>query len=109
MLKHCFSFLLSILLFARVASAAPVAGSFTVSSSSQGVAIFSLGTGGYINSNGAICIARLDDCTQLTGCWGIPLAADTAVYLDWRTDKEGQYCGILKSGSTPVTGGYNLW
>ena len=93
-----------------LADPTPTVGSFTISSSSVGSRVVdSFGNGVYINANGSICIARLDDCTQLTQCAGIPLAADAAVSLNYRTDPTGQWCGILKSGSTPVTGGWNKW
>ena len=89
----------------------PYVQSFTVSSSSVGSEIFAgFSNGAYVSASGSIGIARLNNCSQLTSYYGtLPLAADTAVSLSARVDSNGKWCGILKSGSTPVTGGANIW
>lgn len=105
-------FVLLFLLSAAQASARdPFIQPFTVSSSSEGTEIFGGFSGGaYVSANGDIGIARLDDCSQLTSYWGtLPITSTTAIALNSREDASGKWCGILKTGSTPVTGGANLW
>jgi hypothetical protein len=107
--------LLFAVLFSLIAGQAyaydPFIQPFTISSSSVGTEIFGGFSGGaYISANGDIGIARLDDCSQLTSYYGtLPITATTAISLNSRNDASGKWCGILKSGSTPVTGGANIW
>lgn len=92
------------------ATYAPTVHSVTVSSSSVGTELFQgFERGVYLNATGAVCIARLETCSELTSCIGLPLAADTGVALSRGTDSSGRHCAILKSGSTPVTIGVNLF
>ena len=89
---------------------APTVSSVTVSSSSAGTELFQgFEHGAYINATGAVCVARLETCSELTSCIGRPLAADTGVALYRGADSSGRYCAILKSGSTPVTVSVNLF
>lgn len=89
---------------AQVSLADPLVTCKSVTSSTTGTEILvSFEFGAYVNSTGAVCVARMDNCSELTSCAGLPLVADSAVSLNIRTDSRGRYCAILKSGSTPVT------
>lgn len=93
-----------------VQAAPPGLTTVSVTSSSTGTLVMTgFPEGANINSGGAVCLARTDDCTLLTSCIGLPLAADTAVSLNYKNDSNKQWCAILKSGSTPVTLGVNRW
>lgn len=89
----------------------------TVSSSTVGTELVGglTGAGGMIvnvpsGAASGVCVARMDAaCSTLTSCIGAPIAADEAVSFEAKTDGAGQYCIILKTGSTAVAVGRNLW
>ena len=90
----------------------------TVSSSSSGIELTgSLPSGGGMivnvpaGSASGVCVARMDAaCSTLTTCIGAPIAVDAAAVFYAKTDGgDGRYCIILKTGSTAVNVGRNLW
>lgn len=87
-----------------------VTGQIAVTSSSEGKEVIAgFNQGAYINSTGSGCIARLDDCTQLTTCVGLPVAADSGVALNRQNDSPGKWCVIKKSGASDFTVSANVF